>query len=136
MLHISERLCKSSRGMLQASGTLAKQVIGGRIERVTEEQRANIYRFASGRILATRKHGNQGLNMFLKDLRVNETLSREHWPNEMARTRPHLPIGHEDAVAQKLLPFIMKRLALSIVGKFAGENGLDILWVFGEENPG
>lgn len=54
----------------------------------------------------------------------------------MSRARPHLAVGHKDTIAQKLLPVAMKRLAFSIVGKLAREDGFDVLRLCCENDSG
>lgn len=75
------------------------------------------------------------LDMFLKDLRIDNPVPREHGSNKLSRARPHVPIGNEDTIPQELSPLFMKRLALSKVPELEGQHGLDVLRVCRYDYP-
>lgn len=73
--------------------------------------------------------------MFLKDLRVNDTIPREHGPDKLSRARPHFPICDEDAIPQELPPLFMEGLSFTKVTKLARQHGLDVLRVCRHDYP-
>ena len=75
------------------------------------------------------------LDMFLKDLRINNPIPGEHRPDKLSRARPHIPIRDEDTIAQELSPLLMKRLALAKVSELEGQHGFDVLRVCRYDYP-
>lgn len=74
-----ERLCEYRIRVIQAINTLAEEVIGSSIERITEEQGSNIDHFSFPRlIIIPFQIRDEFLDVFFKVLRIDNSVSREH----------------------------------------------------------
>lgn len=72
--------------------------------------------------------------MLLEGVQVAHAVLDELRPDQLTRCVPCVPVGREDAVAQKRLPVIVEGLALAEITELGGQDGLDVLGVRGQDH--
>lgn len=72
--------------------------------------------------------------MRLEAVKVADAVANELGTDELTAGVPHLTVGGEDAVTQKVLPLLVEGLPLAKVGELSGQDGLDVLWVGGGDD--
>jgi hypothetical protein len=72
--------------------------------------------------------------MLLKGVQVADTIPDELGPDQLAAGEPDVAVGGEDAIAKEGFPLRMEGLALAVVVELRGQDSLNVLWIYGEDN--
>lgn len=80
-LHVSKCFGESGCRIVQASRTIAQQVLGRSIESVPKEQATNIDNLVTFGGRAAIQQFDQLLSIGLEDLGVDDPVTHKHWPD-------------------------------------------------------
>ena len=71
--------------------------------------------------------------MFLENSQIADSVFDELRSDQRPTGMPLLAVRREDTVSKKVFPIVVERLAFSIVFELRCQDGLDVLWLSGEE---
>lgn len=115
--------------LIQTANAGAQQEIRCDIQRHAIKQVTHVDRRAIARDMFQERVGPA-----TEDFEIPDALPRKHGSDQCTAGLPLLAVGGEDAVTEEALPYLVELRALAKLGELAGQDGLDVLSIAGDDD--